>query len=62
MNTRLSTLLIASLGIVHSIPTSACTGITLKSKDGATIAARTIEWEESVIPPRERQQGSLRSA
>ena len=49
MNTRLSTLLIASLGIVHSIPTSACTGITLKSKDGATIAARTIEWEESVM-------------
>ena len=49
MNTRLSALLIASLGIVHSIPTSACTGITLKSKDGATIAARTIEWEESVM-------------
>ena len=49
MNTRLSALLIASLGIVHSIPTSACTGITLKSKDGATIAARTIEWEESAM-------------
>lgn len=25
-------------------PTDACTGITLKSKDGATVVARTIEW------------------
>lgn len=49
MNTKLSALLIASLGIASQIPTSACTGITLKSKDGATVAARTIEWEESVM-------------
>ena len=65
MNTRLSTLLIASLGIIHSIPTSACTGITLKSKDGVTIAARTIEWEESamntmyVVVPRNEELQSL---
>lgn len=26
------------------LPTAACTGITLKSKDGATVVARTIEW------------------
>ena len=25
-------------------PTHACTGITLKSKDGSTVVARTIEW------------------
>lgn len=25
-------------------PTDACTGITLKSKDGVTVVARTIEW------------------
>lgn len=27
-----------------SSPVGACTGITLKSKDGATVVARTIEW------------------
>ena len=48
MNTRLSTLLIATCGVL-SLPAGACTGITLKSKDGATIAARTIEWAESVM-------------
>ncbi|MDO4757123.1 MAG: linear amide C-N hydrolase, partial [Parabacteroides sp.] len=26
-----------------------CTGITLKSKDGATVVARTVEWAESVM-------------
>lgn len=49
MNTRLSTLLLATLGFSSQVPTNACTGITLKSKDGATIAARTIEWAESVM-------------
>jgi len=65
MNAKLSAIFIASLGIAHSIPTSACTGITLKSKDGATIAARTIEWEESamntmyVVVPRNEELQSL---
>lgn len=27
-----------------ALPAEACTGITLKSKDGATVVARTIEW------------------
>ena len=41
MNTKLSTILLATLGFSSQVPTNACTGITLKSKDGATIAART---------------------
>ena len=44
MNTKLSTFLLASIGIVSQVPAGACTGITLKSKDGAIVAARTIEW------------------
>jgi choloylglycine hydrolase len=31
------------------VPANACTGITLKSKDGGVVAARTIEWAESVM-------------
>ena len=49
MNTKLSAFLVASIGLATQIPSNACTGITLKSKDGATIAARTIEWAESVM-------------
>lgn len=49
MNTKLSAILLAGLGLASQIPSYACTGITLKSKDGATIAARTIEWAESVM-------------
>ena len=43
---------------------SACTGITLKSKDGSTVLARTIEWGGSdlnsryVIVPRGYTQSS----
>ena len=43
---------------VYSSQVNACTGITLKSKDGSTIVARTIEWGGSnlnsqyVIVPR----------
>ena len=49
MNTKLSAILMAGIGLASQIPSYACTGITLKSKDGATIAARTIEWAESVM-------------
>ena len=49
MNTKLSAILMAGLGLASQIPSYACTGITLKSKDGVTIAARTIEWAESVM-------------
>lgn len=49
MNTKLSAILLATVGMASQIPANACTGITLKSKDGATVAARTIEWAESVM-------------
>lgn len=65
MKTKLSALIMATLGLTSQIPTYACTGITLKSKDGATVAARTIEWAESamntmyVIVPRNQELQSL---
>ena len=49
MNAKLSAFLLTGWGLFSQLPTNACTGITLKSKDGATIAARTIEWAESVM-------------
>jgi len=49
MKAQLSTLLLATCGLASQVPADACTGITLKSKDGATVAARTIEWAESVM-------------
>ena len=30
--------------LINPSAAEACTGITLKSKDGTTIVARTIEW------------------
>lgn len=41
--------MLAAACIPTQTPVAACTGITLKSKDGATVAARTIEWAESVM-------------
>lgn len=49
MNAKLFTFLLAGWGLTFQLPGNACTGITLKSKDGATIAARTIEWAESIM-------------
>lgn len=49
MKAKLSAFLIAACCAASQVPAGACTGITLKSKDGATIAARTIEWAESVM-------------
>ena len=65
MNTKLSAIVIASMGLASQIPSNACTGITLKSKDGSVIAARTIEWAESVmnnmyvVVPRNQELQSL---
>lgn len=65
MNTKLTTLLLATFSMTSQMPTYACTGITLKSKDGATIAARTVEWAESVmntlyvVVPRNQELQSL---
>ena len=58
MKSTLSILLLGLTGLIASQPANACTGITLKSKDGTTIVARTIEWGGSdlksqyVIVPR----------
>ena len=65
MNAKVSAFLLASLGVATHVPSNACTGITLQSKDGATIAARTIEWAESVmnnmyvVVPRNQELQSL---
>lgn len=62
---KLSVLLVAACGFAVHIPANACTGITLKSKDGTTVAARTIEWAESVmntmyvVVPRNQELQSL---
>ena len=36
--------LILGLAFLHAAPSQACTGITLKSKDGAVVFGRTMEW------------------
>ncbi len=62
---KLSALLVAACGFAAHIPANACTGIMLKSKDGAAVAARTIEWAESVmntlyvVVPRNQELQSL---
>ena len=59
MRTGLRFVVAAMAGMICSVlPVAACTGITLKSKDGNTVVARTIEWGGSdlnsqyVIVPR----------
>lgn len=66
MNKKLSLTLLATLLGTFSIPADACTGITLKSQDGQTIVARTIEWGGSdlqsqyvIVPRGYRQQSFL---
>lgn len=49
MNNGLSAFLLALIGLTASSPIDACTGITLKSKDGVTVTARTVEWAASVM-------------
>lgn len=39
----------AVFGLQSQAPVDACTGITLKSRDGSVVAARTVEWAESVM-------------
>ena len=63
--TILSITLLALVGVL-AVPLSAdaCTGITLRSKDGTTVVARTIEWAGSnlnsqyVVVPRGYTQQS----
>ncbi len=55
--------LAACLGLIHGA--DACTGITLKSRDNATVVARTMDWSGAetnnlyVIVPRGHNQQSL---
>ena len=50
MNTKLSALFLATAGLsAMQTPVDACTGITLKSKEGTTVTARTIEWAKTVM-------------
>lgn len=41
---QLIILIAIACSLLPALPAGACTGITLKSKDGATVVARTIEW------------------
>ena len=56
--------MLAAMAVARPQPTEACTGITLRSGDGAYIVARTIEWGGSnlnsqyVIVPRGHVQQS----
>lgn len=60
-----SLILLAAIGLQSQVSMDACTGITLKSRDGAVVAARTIEWAESVmnamyvVVPRHQELQSL---
>ena len=49
MNSKFAILLMATSCVASQVPVEACTGITLNSKDGTTVVARTIEWAESVM-------------
>ena len=63
--TTKAAILMAIAGITCTAESQACTGITLKSQDGATVVARTIEWGGSdlnsqyVIVPRGYEAQSL---
>lgn len=64
MNFLTSTILLAALSM-HGLQATACTGITLKSKDSTTVVARTIEWggtnlnSQYVIVPRKNVSQSM---
>ena len=48
MKRTIAAILVAALALTANVRTSsACTGITLKSADGCTVVARSIEWAAS---------------
>ena len=51
-NYKLLTLLVVCLFSLRPHTSEACTGITLKSRDGSTVVARTIEWGGSDLNSR----------
>ena len=47
----LTAIILAAAALMASFQNCyACTGITLKAKDGSTVVARTIEWAASAWP------------
>ena len=48
MNTKLSALLLATVGLTSQISSYACTGITLKSKDGGTMKLPTNHFFSTI--------------
>lgn len=44
----LTILLLILTGIYY--PLQACTGLSLRAKDGTYVQARTIEWSDSYLP------------
>lgn len=65
MKKKVFYLLAATLLLAYTAPTAACTGITLKTKEGNTVIARTIEWNGSdlnsrlVVIPRNYSQKAI---
>ena len=49
MNSKQPSKLPDTIDLPPQAPIAACTGITLKSSDGSVVAARTVEWAESVM-------------
>lgn len=49
MRQRLFFIIASLMMLAHATKTEACTGITLKSMDGRTVVARTIEWGGSSL-------------
>lgn len=64
MRNRILMILLVMAGSLGMYRASACTGITLKAKDGSYVVARTIEWGGSdlnslyVVVPRGYAQQS----
>lgn len=50
MKNNIAAALLFTLSGIFSLPSLACTGISLTAKDGSRIVARTIEWGGSKLP------------
>ena len=65
MKKRYTYLFSAVLSLACATPSEACTGITLKTADGNTVVARTIEWNGNdlnsrlIVVPRKHKQNAI---
>ena len=65
MKKRDTYLFAAVLSLACATPSEACTGITLKTADGNTVVARTIEWNGNdlnsrlIVVPRKHKQNAI---